>query len=118
MVGVVAHERREVEGCGESGLAVGQEVTEAFVGIFSRTEASELAHGPKAAAVHGGVNAAGVGRFARVRELRFGIPVGKIGFRVEAANRMTGESREFFLPLGRLRQSESESIHFPGFFFG
>ena len=64
MIGVVAHQRGEIEGGGESGLALREKIAEAGVGVFGGAETGELTHGPQAAAVHGGVNAAGVGRLA------------------------------------------------------
>ena len=64
VVGVVAHERGQIEGGGEAGLALREEIAETRVGVFGGAEAGELAHGPQAAAMHGGVNAAGVGRLA------------------------------------------------------
>src|SRR5208283_3642761 len=68
-IGIVAHERGEIESGGEDGLAVGEEIAEALVGVLGGAETGELAHGPKAGAVHGGVNAAGVGGFAREAEI-------------------------------------------------
>src|ERR1700693_4145290 len=65
VVGVVTHECGEIEGGGEAGLALREKITETRVGVFGGAEAWSLAHGPQAAAVHGGVNAAGVGRLAR-----------------------------------------------------
>ncbi len=59
VVGVVAHQRGHVEGGGEAGLAVLEQVAEALVRLLARAEAGELAHRPQAAAVHRGVDAAG-----------------------------------------------------------
>ena len=64
VVGVVAHERGHVEGGGEPGHAVRDEVLEALVGVLRRAEAGELAHRPEPAAVHRRLDAAGVGELA------------------------------------------------------
>ena len=64
VVGVVAHQRRQIERGGEAGLALCEQIAKALVGVFGGAEAGELAHGPEAAAIHRGVNAAGVGRLA------------------------------------------------------
>ena len=62
-VGVLAHQRRHVERDGETGLAVGEQVLVAPVGLLRGREARELAHRPQPPAVSGRVDA------ARVREL-------------------------------------------------
>ena len=59
VVAVVAHQRGEVEGHREPGLTVGQEIAVALVGLDGGAEAGELAHGPEAGPVHGGVGPAG-----------------------------------------------------------
>ena len=68
MVGVQADLRWKIEGYGEAGLAFAEEVAVALVGFDGGAEAGVLAHGPEAAAVHGGVDAAGVGEFAGVAD--------------------------------------------------
>jgi len=60
VVGIVAHECGQIEGGGEAGLTLREEIAETRVGVFGSAKACELAHGPEAAAVHGGVNTAGV----------------------------------------------------------
>ncbi len=82
MIGIVAHERGQVEGGGEAGLALREEIAEALVSVLGGTEAGELPHGPEAAAVHRGMNAAGIWRLAREAEIAVGIPVGQICFGV------------------------------------
>ncbi len=69
VVGVVAHQRREVEGGREAGLPVREQELEALVGLARAAEAGELAHGPQAAAVHRGVHAARVGILAGIAEV-------------------------------------------------
>ena len=58
MVGVVAHQRREVERHRQPGLAVLEQELEARVGLLGAAEAGELAHRPQLAAVAGGMDAA------------------------------------------------------------
>jgi hypothetical protein len=64
MIGIVADLGRQVKGHGEAGLAVFQEVTVTPVRILSGPEPRILAHGPEAAPVHGGLDAAGVREFS------------------------------------------------------
>src|SRR5260370_5390891 len=49
VIGVVAHQRGQVESRGEAGLALREEITEALVGVLGGPEACELPHGPEAA---------------------------------------------------------------------
>ncbi len=49
MVGVVAHQGREVEGDGEAGLAALQQELVALVGVLRGPEPGELPHGPEPA---------------------------------------------------------------------
>ena len=58
VVGVVAHQRRHVEGGREPGLAVVEQVAEALVRLGRGAEAGELAHRPELAAVHRRIDAA------------------------------------------------------------
>ena len=69
VVGVVAHQRRHVEGGREAGLAVLEQVVEALVGLLDRAEAGELAHRPVAAPVHRLVRPAGERVLARLADL-------------------------------------------------
>ncbi len=59
VVGVVAHQRGHIEGGGEPGHALLEEVLEALVGVRRRAEAGELPHRPEPAAVHRRLDAAG-----------------------------------------------------------
>ena len=65
VVGVVAHQRRHVEGGAQARLAVVEQVAEALVGLLGGAEAGELAHRPQPAAVHARVDAAGERILAR-----------------------------------------------------
>ena len=74
MVGVVAHQRREVEGDGESGLPVREQELVALVRLARAAEAGELAHRPELAAIAGGMDAARVRIRARHAEVRLRAP--------------------------------------------
>ena len=74
VVGVVADLGREVEGYGEAGLALLEQVAVAGVRLLGVAEAGVLAHGPEAAAVHRGLDAAGVGELAGEAELGEVVP--------------------------------------------
>ena len=65
MVGVVAHQGREIERDREPGLSALEQELVALVGVLGGAEAGELAHGPEPAAVHRGVDAAGERELAR-----------------------------------------------------
>ena len=107
MIGVHADLRGEIESDGKAGLAFAEEIAIALVGFDGGAEAGVLAHGPEAAAVHGGVDAAGVGKFAGVADGRFWIRAGKIVLRVEAIDRKTGERGELVLCAPSNRRLES-----------
>ena len=65
MVGVVAHQRREVERGRQAGLSVREQELEARVRVARAAEAGELPHRPQLAAVSSGMDAARVGILAR-----------------------------------------------------
>ena len=69
VVRVVADLRRQIEGHGETRLALFQQVLVAAVGLFRRREPGVLPHGPDAAPVHVGLDSTGEGIFSRVTEL-------------------------------------------------
>src|SRR5215211_5840245 len=68
MVGVTPHLRGQVEGHGESRLAVVYEVLEASVRLACRSETRVLAHAPWPAAIHARVGTTGVGVLSRIAE--------------------------------------------------
>ena len=74
MIGVVAHQRGQVEGHRESAAAVLQQILVTLVGFLRRSKAGEHAHGPELAAIAGRVNAAGVGRLAGIAEILVVVP--------------------------------------------
>ena len=59
VVGVVAHERRHVEGDRQPGLALREQVLKARVGVLGRAEPREHPHRPQPASVHRWMDAAG-----------------------------------------------------------
>jgi hypothetical protein len=83
MIGVVAHQRREVERDRQPGLAVLEQELVPLIGVFRRPEAGELAHSPQPAAVHRRVNAAGERVLPGPAELTGVIEAGEIGGRVQ-----------------------------------
>ncbi len=60
VVGVVPHLGREVEGARQAGLTGAQEELEPLVGGLGRPKPGVLAHGPQPAAVHVGMDPAGI----------------------------------------------------------
>ena len=114
VIGVVAHQRGHVEGGGEPGLAVVEQVVKALVGLLAGAEAGELAHRPQPAPVHRAVDPAREGVLARCADGVLGTadPLGQVGGRVELLDGLAGERAEaarLFLavrlrtpPLGRL----------------
>ena len=80
VVGVIAHQRRQIERDRKPGLALREQIAEALVGVLGGAKAGELAHGPQAAAIHGGMNAARVGRLAGIAEVALRVPAGEISW--------------------------------------
>ena len=73
VVGVIADLGGEIEGYGEARGAVGEQEFVTAIGLFCVAHAGVLAHGPEAAAIHGGLDAAGVGVLAGEAEVIFWI---------------------------------------------
>ncbi len=92
VVGVVAHQRRHVEGRREARLPVLEEVAEALVRLLGGAEAGELAHRPELPAVHRRVDAARERIDARVAEVAVVVDVDVLG-RVERLVREAGDRR-------------------------
>ncbi len=86
MVGIEADLRGQVEGNRKSGGAVGQQIFVAFVGFLGVAHAGVLAHGPEAAAVHGGLHAASEGIFAGIADVAFLVSAVQIGGCVQRAD--------------------------------
>ena len=101
VVGVVAHQRRHVEGGREAGLAVVEQVAEALVRLLGGAEAGELAHRPEPAAVHRRVDAARERVRAGVAEVAVVVELDALR-RVERLVLEPGDrAEELALPLGR-----------------
>ena len=65
MIGVIAHQRGQVECDGKAAAAVLEQIFVALVGFLGRGESGELPHGVELAAISGGVNAAREWRLRR-----------------------------------------------------
>ena len=96
LVGVVAHQRGQIEGHAQAVLAVGEQVEEARVRLLGAAEAGELANRPRPAAVAGRVDAARVGRLTRQPEVtrRLDAARGEVGLVVEPLDRARGDGPE------------------------
>ena len=94
VIGVVAHERREVERYRKTGLPALQEELVTLVGILRRGEAGEEPHGPQPRAVHAGVGAASERVLAGQAEIAQIIVVGGVQGRVQRADGRSGYGRE------------------------
>ena len=92
VVGVVAHQRRHVEGRREARLPVVEEVAEALVRLLGRPEAGELAHRPELPAVHRRVDAARERIDARVAQVSLVVHADGLR-RVERLVRQAGDRR-------------------------
>ena len=117
MIGIQADLGGQVEGDGEAGGAVGQQIFVAFVGFFGVAHAGILAHGPEAAAVHGGLDAAGIGIVAGVSDVAVLVSGVQIGRGVERTNRECGrrfrDRRVVRLGFGAIRhlRAKQENNH-------
>src|SRR5580700_9272503 len=94
MIGVVAHQRRQIERHGEPGLALRQQISESLVGILSCAEAGKLSHGPQPPAIHRGVNAARIGRLAGLAEIALSVPASEIVCSIKLPDRIAGYGGE------------------------
>src|SRR5438093_13686181 len=100
MIGVVPHERGEIEGDRETTSAMLEQILVALVGLFRRSEAGELTHGEKLATISAGVNAAREWRLAREAKIVLMIPVfGKIGLGIETPYRNARNRGEARVPM-------------------
>ena len=98
MVGVVAVERRQVEGDREAGLALREQVLEALVGVGGGAEAGELPHRPELAAVAGRVDAARVRELAGDADLALRVEVRRLLGGDEVRHLHAGDRGEVLLP--------------------
>ena len=93
-----------------------QQIAKALIGVFRCAEAGELTHRPEAPPMHGGMNAAGVGRLTREAQFAVGIPAGEISGRIKPADGISGNGGEFRLALGAFFESEAKRVFLPGGF--
>ena len=83
LIGVEADLRRQIERHRQSGGSVREQIFVALVRFLGVAHAGVLAHGPEAAAIHGGLHAAREGKFAGVADVAVVVPRGEIFGRVE-----------------------------------
>src|ERR1700730_17830138 len=100
MIGVHANLGGEIESHREARLALAEEIAIALVGFSGAAEAGVLAHGPKAAAVHGGVDAAGKRIPPRITNQFFRHRVKRAVRRVDALEGNPGKRRESLSAFG------------------
>ena len=112
VVGVVAHERRHVEGRREPGLPLLEQELEALVRVLRRAEAGELAHGPELAAVHARVGAARERVLARMPKLVVVGPAVLVLRRVQRLHFHVRQGRIRGQPIGRLRVDAAQPLFF------
>src|SRR5690348_8634947 len=83
MVRIHADLRRKIESHREAGGAISEQVLVTLVGFLGIPHTGILAHGPKTAAIHGGLNATSKGEIAGVPDLCVVVGVLEIGRCVE-----------------------------------
>src|SRR5579859_330408 len=83
MIRVQSDLRRQIEGHRQPGGSVREQILVALVRLLGIAHAGVLTHGPQAAAVHGGLHAAGIGELSGIGHVAVVVPGGKIGGRVE-----------------------------------
>jgi hypothetical protein len=100
MIGIVAHERWQIEGHGESAATLGQQVLIALIGLFRGCKAGELPHGPEPAAVAAGMDAARLGRLTGIIQVLFIIPVFRqIGLGIKPADGNAADCGKAGVPI-------------------
>ena len=100
MIGIHADLRGKIESDGEAGLSLFEQIAIAAIGFDGGAEAGVLAHGPEAAAVHRGIDAARERKLARVAEVALGIESGEIFGRDDGFHRQTRGGGGFALGDG------------------
>src|SRR5688500_5931809 len=94
VIRIAPHQRRQIERHAETRAAGSQQLLVTQVGVLRRPETGELPHCPELAAVAGGMNAAGIGKLARIGEVAVVVERGHAVFGVQLLNRATRNSRE------------------------
>src|SRR5579875_1694999 len=93
MIGVIAHQRGQIKCNRKTGLPLAEQVVVTPVGFFRGGETGELAHGPELAAVHVAMNAAGVGKLARLCQIALVIEIFQISGPVNRLNWDSADGR-------------------------
>ncbi len=93
IVAVEAHQRRQIEGRAQAGLAFFEQEAESLIRLPRRAEAGELPHRPQPAAIHAGVHAARERILTGIAERRFVIETFQIVGRVERFDRHAADGR-------------------------
>ena len=84
MIGVVAHQSRQVERHRQPAATVLQQIFVALVRLFRRSEAGKLAHGKQLPAIAGRVNATRIRRLPGESQVLLIVPIfRKVRLRVE-----------------------------------
>ncbi len=112
-IGVVAHQRRQVKGHGQTHVALAEQILVAGIGLLGAAEAGEHAHRPRLAAVEGGVDAARVGIFTRLAQVVQVVQVGHVERRIEPLDRFAGGGFKRIAPLRGAGQRPLQGRFFP-----
>src|ERR1017187_4437920 len=94
MVGVVTHQRWQIECDGKSRLPLCEKITEAAVGVLGRAESRELTHGPQPLTVHCGMDSARKRRLAGDSLIAVGIPTCQVSLGVKPVDGVARDGGE------------------------
>src|SRR5947209_8563934 len=86
MIGIVAIERRHIEGGRKARLALREQVFKALIRILSGTETGEHTHSPGPGAIHRRLDAACIGILTREANITHIVSICIILWHVDAAN--------------------------------
>ncbi len=87
MIGIAAHQRRQIEGDAQAGRPCRQQLAVALIGVFWRPEPGELPHRPELASIAGGMNAARIGKRPGLAQLGVVVELGNAVGGVEPFDR-------------------------------
>ena len=97
MIGVHADLRGQIERDGKPGLALFEQIAIAAIRFGGAAEAGILPHGPEAAAIHGGIDAARERKLSGVVQVALRVPAVQVVGRDNRFHRQPGGGRRFFL---------------------